>query len=310
MLTGKPNLLDRLAQMLVLAVGGFALLFGLFMIIWPLDWYTSLPTVVATGPPNQHFIRDIGIAYAACGIILLYASVNIHMRWLAALAGALWLSLHGVLHIYEVSVGICSPDAFIADAPGVLGPPLLVFVALGILFARQRIAPAGLPQSMLLAAMDKMSPGEGEYMREVANAPGYAADKMMHLAPAALHRHEAPANLFHAARIGSTLAEDCGPCAITAAMGALADGVARSKINQMLSGNNDLAEDEALAFAFGQAISTQSDEALALGERIEAQYGRDVRFELAMTAAIVRSYPAMKRGLGLTKSCSITPLEV
>jgi len=29
-----------------------------------------------------------------------------------------------------------------------------------------------------------------------------------------------------------------------------------------------------------------------------------------MTAAMVRAYPAMKRGLGLTKACSLTPLEV
>ncbi len=310
MLTGKPDLLDRTAQILVLAVGSFALLFGLFMIIWPLEWYTSLPTVVATGPPNKHFIRDIGIAYAACGVILLYASVNIHMRWLAAFAGSLWLSLHGILHIYEVSVGICSPDAFIADAPGVLGPPLLVFIALGILIARQRIAPAGLPKKMLLSAMDKFAPGESQYMREVAGAPGHAFAKMMHLAPAALHRQEAPANLFHAARIGATLAEDCGPCAITAANGALADGVARSKVNLMLGGVADLTEDEARAFEFGQAIATQSTKAFELGDQLEAQYGRNVRFELAMTAAIVRSYPAMKRGLGLTKACSLTRLEM
>ena len=104
MLMGKPDLLDRVAQMLVLGVGLFALLFGLFMIIRPLDWYVAIPTVITTGPPNQHFIRDIGIAYAACGIILLYASINIHMRWLAAFAGALWLSLHGVLHLSLIHI--------------------------------------------------------------------------------------------------------------------------------------------------------------------------------------------------------------
>ncbi|MEO9599861.1 hypothetical protein [Parasphingorhabdus sp.] len=47
-----------------------------------------------------------------------------------------------------------------------------------------------------------------------------------------------------------------------------------------------------------------------LGDRIEARYGRTVRFELAMSAAMIRSFPAMKRGLGLTKACSLTPLAV
>jgi len=308
MLTGKPDWLDRLAQILVLAVGLFALLFGAFMIIWPLDWYTSLPTVVATGPPNKHFIRDIGIAYAACGIILLYASMNIHMRWLGAFAGALWLALHGVLHIYEVSVGICTPAAFVADAPGVLGPPILVFVALGIVFARQSVSPGGIPDAILLKAMEKLNPGESEYTHEIAAAPGHVFEKFKHFMPATNHRHEASAEILLAARIGATLIEDCGPCAITAAQGGLADGVSREMANQILAGQ--VEGDLKTGFDFGQAIARQSDDAFELGDKLESKFGRIVRLELAMAAATVRSYPGMKRGLGLTKACSLTPLNV
>jgi len=308
--TGKPDFLDRIAKYLILAVGLFSFGNAAFMIMWPLGWYVAIPTVITTGPPNKHFIQDIGIAYAVCGAILTYASFNIHMRWLAALAGALFLSFHGALHIYEVSVGICSPDVFIADVPGVLGPPILIFVVLGILFARQRITPAGLPKSAVLKVISTETPDESEYMQEIADAPGRAFEKMMAFAPAASHRHDASAELFHAARIGATLAEDCGPCAITAAKGALTDGVSRDKVNLMLEGKESLPDDEALAFQFGQAIATQSTEAFELGDKIEAQYGRGVRFELAMTAAVVRSYPAMKRGLGLTRSCSLSKMEV
>lgn len=311
MLMGKPDWLDRLAQILVLAVGLFALLFGAFMIIWPLDWYTLLPTVVATGPPNKHFIRDIGIAYAACGFILLYASINIHMRWLAAFAGALWLSLHGVLHIYEVSVGICTPAAFVADAPGVLGPPLLVFAALAILFARQRVAPIGVPKSIFLKfATEKVDETDAQYLREIAEAPDGAFEKFKHFMPASIHRYAAPPVLFHVTRMGATMAEDCGPCALTCARWAQVDGLPDDVINRWLAEEKDLPDDEALAFKFGEAIAMQGDDAFALGDRIEMQFGRDVRLELAMTAALVRSYPAMKRGLGLTKACSLTPLEV
>ena len=310
MLTGKPDPLDRVAQSLVFAVGLFALLFGLFMIAKPLDWYVSLPTVITTGPPNKHFIRDIGIAYAACGIMLLYASANIHTRWLAVLTGALWLSLHGILHIYEVTVGICSVGVFWADAPGVLGPSILVFIALAIIFARRRIAPAGLPKSVIIKATEGSAPQEVAYLREIAAAPGGAFEKFAHFMPATLHRHDAPADIFHAARIAATLAEDCGPCALTAAEGALVDGVSREKINLMLASSSDLQEGEALAFKFGTAVAAQSADAFELGDEIEALYGRSVRLELAMTVATVRSYPAMKRGLGLTKSCSLTKLEI
>ncbi len=308
MLTGKPDWLDRLAQILVLAVGLFALLFGAFMILWPLDWYTSLPTVVATGPPNKHFIRDIGIAYAACGLILLYASANIHMRWLAAFAGALWLALHGGLHIYEVSVGICTPEAFVADAPGVLGPPLLVFVALGIVFARQSIAPAGVPDMVFLKAVNQLNSGESEYMQEMASAPGHVMEKLKHFMPVTNHRYEASAELLSAARIGATLIEDCGPCAISAAQGGLMDGVDRAMINKMLTG--EVEGDLKISFDFGQAIARQSDLAFELGDSLEQKFGRVVRLELAMAAAKVRAYPGMKRGLGLTKACSLTPLAV
>ncbi|MEL6873886.1 MAG: hypothetical protein AAGM33_00260, partial [Pseudomonadota bacterium] len=254
------------------------------------------------------FIRDIGIAYSACGIILLYASVNIHMRWLAAFAGSLWLSLHGILHIYEVSVGICSPDIFWADAPGVLGPPLLVYVALIILFIRQRVAPAGIPDTLFLGAVDRITPGESAYVHEIAEAPGRALEKFKHFMPASNHRTEASAELLAAARIGAVLAEDCGPCVITAAEGALADHVDRDLVNCMLQG--DLSGDLQTALAFGQAMARQSEEAFSLGDSIEKHHGRTVRLELAMAAATVRVYPAMKRGLGLSRACSLTPLQV
>ena len=44
--------------------------------------------------------------------------------------------------------------------------------------------------------------------------------------------------------------------------------------------------------------------------RIEAALGRTVRFELALTAATVTAYPALKRGLGYATSCALHKLEV
>ncbi len=36
---------------------------GLWMLAYPLRWYKAVPGVTGTGPPNLHFIRDIGCAY-------------------------------------------------------------------------------------------------------------------------------------------------------------------------------------------------------------------------------------------------------
>lgn len=306
---GKPDKLDRLAQGFIALAALFALVNGALMLLRPLDWYLQVPTVRFTGPPNPHFIRDIGLAYLTCGVVLAYAARYPSGRWLGALAGGLWLTVHGGLHIYEVAVGICAADRFWADAPGVLGPPLLVWIAVGLLVSRQRIAPAGLPKHIMLGAIDRLSPGEPAYFHEIAAAPGHAFEKLQHFMPITMHRHCASPALFHFARIGATLVEDCGPCALTAAQGALADGVPRDLVNAALAATPP-TDDLRLAFDFGQAIANRDARASDLGEQLEVSHGRATRLELAVTAATVRAYPAMKRGLGLGQSCAMTPLTV
>jgi len=306
---GKPDRFDRLVQILIVLSALFSLVNGGFMVWDPNNWYQSLPTVQATGHFNQHFIRDIGLAYLSSGMMLGYAARYPSGRWLAALAGVLWLTMHGAFHVWELSTGIGAHHVFWMDAPGVLGPPLLVWIALGMLMSRQRISPAGIPKGMFLRAVDSLAPGESAYIHEAGHAPGHALEKFQHFMPVTTHRHAAPADLFHMTRIGATLVEDCGPCALTAARGAVSDGVPRDLVNAALA-SKPLDGDRQTAFDLGQAIARQSAEALMLGDSVEAKYGRTVRFELAMTAATVRAYPGMKRGLGLTTSCSSTKLEV
>ena len=48
----------------------------------------------------------------------------------------------------------------------------------------------------------------------------------------------------------------------------------------------------------------------AHGAQIEMLYGRTIRFEMALTAATVTAYPALKRGLGFANSCALHKLEV
>ena len=305
----RPDFLDRIAQALIALVALIALANGGLMLWDPFGWYQLVGTVKFTGPPNQHFIRDIGLAFLASGVVLGYAARWPNGRWLAAVAGNLFLTAHGILHVWEVVTGVCAPDIFWQDAPGVLGPPLLVWLALGILFVRQRVTFTGIPKRVILGAIDRMTPDESEYFHEIAGAPCHAFDKLQAFMPITMHRHDAPADLFAMARIGATLVEDCGPCALTCAAGALADGVDRDLVNAALRAEPPEG-DLRTAFAFGAAIAQQSAEAFALGDAIEAHWGRTVRLELAVTAATVRAYPAMKRGLGLSRACSLTKLEV
>jgi len=307
---GKPDIGDRIVQVLVLLVLLVCLGNGLMMLMQPFEWYLGVPGVSGTGPANAHFIRDIGLAYIGCAVLLGYGLPYPSGRWLALVAGALWLSVHGMLHVWEVATGLCSVERFWGDVPGVLGPPLVVWLALGILFARQRVAPAGLPKALVIGAIDRMNPDEAGLFVELATAPGHAFEKFAHFMPASQHRHCAPAPAFHMARIAAVLSEDCGPCALTAAQGALADGVDRALVNSALAGGAELQGEAALGFAYGHVVATHADDAFAMGDAVEAALGRAARLEMALTVALVRAYPASKRGLGLSRACGLHAPQV
>lgn len=130
----------RIAQLLFGLTALFAIGNGLYMLAEPFGWYNFVGTVKATGPANGHFIRDIGIAYVVSGAVLAYAALQPVARSAFAVIGVSWLALHGLLHIYEVMTGICSPSIFWRDAPGVLGPPALTLIGLVILRFSPRLA--------------------------------------------------------------------------------------------------------------------------------------------------------------------------
>lgn len=306
---GKPDLLDRLAQALLALVALIALANGAFMLADPSGWYDFVGTVKATGPENRHFIRDIGIAYLASGGLIAYAAGNPYMRWGSALAGTAWLALHGVLHVWEVTSGVCSTTIFWKDAPGVLGPPLLALIAVGIMLVRIRVATGPLPKSLFLRSADRMTHGLSPHLPDIAAAPGFLAEKFQHFMPLSLHRHAASAEQADMAVLGAVMAEDCGPCCLIAAHGALRGGMSRADVNAALAGKPAEGPGRE-AFEFAQAIARNTPEVSALGDAIEAKWGRAVRTELTFAAAIARTHPAFKRGLGFARSCSAIPLEI
>lgn len=309
MTMGKPDRIDRLAQALVLIAALIALGNGFKMLVDPFGWYDLVDTVKATGPANAHFIRDIGLAFLLSAALLGYGGSNLALRWGAALAGAGWLLAHGLLHIWEVLAGICSASIFWQEAPGTLGPPLLALAGIVLMLARQRIAPFPLPAGLFVRTMDRIAPGETDYVHRIAALPGGALEKLQHFMPASSHRHAAPAELFAMARIGATRAEDCGPCTLIAARWALHDGLPRELVQAALDGalpEGDLAD----AYAFGRAVALGQPEAADLGAVLAARHGAAVRDELALTVATIRVYPALKRGLGIAQSCSVVPLKL
>ena len=98
---------------------------GAFMLLAPETWYGLIPSVADTGPFNPHFVRDIGSAYLVAGGGLLWFCVDKRARP-AAVAGAAFLALHALVHLWDVAAGRESLVHFLEDVPTVVVPGLLI----------------------------------------------------------------------------------------------------------------------------------------------------------------------------------------
>ncbi|TMP27607.1 hypothetical protein CWB99_14220 [Pseudoalteromonas rubra] len=106
-------------------LGLAALANGVLMLLYPQQWYWSVPGVPDRGFYNQHFIRDIGMLYMLIGGAFSYGAFYVRYRFQLWLFPALWLSSHALFHFWEVLVGICGPIFLLIDFAGVTLPALL-----------------------------------------------------------------------------------------------------------------------------------------------------------------------------------------
>jgi hypothetical protein len=99
---------------------------GLVMLAAGRWWYAAVPGVTETGPFNAHFVKDIGAAYLVTGVAFgwLAARGSAAARG-AAGAGALFLGLHGLIHLADAAGSPAGLADLIRDFPGVLLPALV-----------------------------------------------------------------------------------------------------------------------------------------------------------------------------------------
>jgi len=115
---------SRLATWLLLALGAGAVVNGLVMLFATEAWFARI--AADTGALNLHLVRDVGAAYVTSGVSSLWAARAPRLR--APLAGlaALFLGLHGGIHVAEVMSGVQPPAHLLEDFPGVYLPALLL----------------------------------------------------------------------------------------------------------------------------------------------------------------------------------------
>ncbi len=101
--------------------GGWAVVLAFFaagnlfnaawMLASPAHWYENLPAnVPASGPLNEHFVRDIGAIYLLVGVALAAGVVRRSLRLPAMLLASAFYVLHALVHVYDSARGLFAPD--------------------------------------------------------------------------------------------------------------------------------------------------------------------------------------------------------
>jgi hypothetical protein len=85
----------------------------------------AVPGVTATGPFNQHFLRDIGLIFLLLGGAFVVGAAQPHLRVALWAAPSIWLTGHALFHFWEVAVGICSSSVIARDFPAVTLPAII-----------------------------------------------------------------------------------------------------------------------------------------------------------------------------------------
>lgn len=102
---------------------------AVWMLVDPQRWYHDLPAAVPdTGPFNEHFVRDIGAAFATMAVALYWAAFAPRWRPPLVAIAALFLVLHAALHVFDTLRGFLDGHHWLLDLPGVYFPAVLLAV--------------------------------------------------------------------------------------------------------------------------------------------------------------------------------------
>lgn len=160
-----------------------------------------------------------------------------------------------------------------------------------------------------IRAMERRLGVELPYLREVGRSAPALLPRLFFFLPLSAYGRVVPSGVLHVARIGATLAQDCGECLPIAVNVALQDGVPRATVEAAVRGDTDaLAEAEAEALAFAERISSGLD-AVEEREAVRARFGDAGVVEMASAVASSQLFPVLKRGMGFAVSCRIDALR-
>jgi len=157
----------------------------------------------------------------------------------------------------------------------------------------------------MAAKMEKLTKESADWSRDLLDSSPKGAMAFALTMPMVRFEGTAPARLRQFARLGAIRAEDCGPCVRIEIRFARARHIADEDLRAALNGvDGALSGLDRAAYDFGHAIAANGDTATPRAVLLP-EIGESGIADLTISAAAVRLFPALKRGLGHAQSCDI-----
>ena len=284
---------------LALAANGFLMLF------YPGGWYAIVPGVSETGPLNSHFVRDIGAAYLVTGAAIAALALDVRAAP-AALAGALFLTLHALVHVFDAMAGRLHADHVLTDLVTVFAPAAMaLWLVLPSTPSLRRIPMLTWFMKRRLDAFERNTGYDVSYVREMLDADVKAVMALFKVQGLARYRKDVPREPWYAAALVGVLAEDCGPCTQLGITMAEREGVNPDTLRAIVAGDlRAMPDDVVVAYRFAKASLAHNPAADELRKEVVERWGQRGLISLSFALASSRIYPTVKYALGHGKSCT------
>jgi alkylhydroperoxidase family enzyme len=150
-----------------------------------------------------------------------------------------------------------------------------------------------------------------DYLRHIYEHAPDTFWKFTKFLPLAQYRSKLPPAPYHVARLVAIYQDDCSHCLQIAVNLAKEDGIEPAILTAVLNRSvEQLPESLQDVYRFTEAVVNHRTDIELFRERLRKVFGQEALVELAMAIATSRVFPTLKRALGYSQSCSLSPVDV
>lgn len=156
-----------------------------------------------------------------------------------------------------------------------------------------------------LAAFEKQYGYDMGYARELLAIDRGAFFAFARVSGISEYKKDVPRDVYYAAKLVATLAEDCGPCTQLVVAMALEDKVEPRGLSAVIAGDDAaLTADQRLAADFARTVLAHDLAADEHRDRIVEKWGKRALVALSFAIVAGRLYPTLKYALGHGRACA------